>query len=42
MRLTADLPYLEPADKTRMFIHLIDEVHDCAKIMRRRSLPGQI
>jgi hypothetical protein len=42
MKLTADLPKLNPADKTRMFIHLIEEVHDCAKIMRKRSLPGQI
>jgi len=41
MKLTADMPDLEPADKTRLLIHMIDAVHDCAKIMRQRSLPGQ-
>jgi len=41
MKLTADMPDLEPADKTTLLIHMIDAVHDCAKVMRQRSLPGQ-
>ena len=37
MHLAKDIPELSAADETRRLVSLISDVHECAKIMQRRT-----
>ena len=38
MHLSDEFTNLNPDEKTRLLIGLLDDIHDCANIMQHRSL----
>ena len=42
MKMSEDVDDLNPDEKTRLLISLVDDLHDCVDIMQNRSLLVQI
>jgi hypothetical protein len=38
MKMSEDVDDLNPDEKTRLLISLVDDIHDCVDIMQNRSL----
>ena len=38
MNMSEDVDELNPDEKTRLLISLVDDIHDCVDIMQNRSL----